>query len=272
MDESITRKENFMSKKAMAVGAVLLAAAMIGGCVPKAEVDKCVRRNEIQQNRIRELEEAQQQERLRADQCQQQLDALLKTQGFSGDKLRELEAALAEKNKLINDLTAQLGQMQLPPALSNALADWAKKAGDMVEYDEKTGLVRFKSDLTFDSGSDVVKANAQKQLAELSTILNSADAQNFDVLVVGHTDDQPISRVKNLHPTNWHLSVHRAISVEKILAGAGIVETRLSVMGFGEFRPLEPNAPGKKGNAKNRRVDIYIVPAGQIHISAKGNG
>jgi chemotaxis protein MotB len=262
-----------MNTKAMAVGTVLLAAAMMGGCVSKAEFDKCVRRNEIQQNRIRELEEAQQQERLRADQCQQQLDALLKSNGLSGDKLRELEAALAEKNKMIDQLTAQLGQLALPQELSNALADWAKKAGsDLVEYDEKTGLVRFKSDLTFDSGSDVVKANAQKQLTELSAILNSADAQKFDILVVGHTDDQPIARVKDRHPTNWHLSAHRAISVEKILSGAGIAETRLSVMGFGEFRPLEPNAPDKKGNAKNRRVDIYIVPAGQIHISAKGNG
>jgi chemotaxis protein MotB len=261
-----------MNRKMIAAAAVFAVSMLIGGCVPKAEFDKCVRRNEIQQERIRALEDAEQQARLRAEQCQQQLDMLLKERGLSGDKLSALQAALAEKDKLINDLTAQLGKIALPEALSNALADWAKKAGDMVEYDEKTGIVRFKSDLTFDSGSDVVKANAQKQLTELSTILNSADAQKFDILVVGHTDDQPIKRVAQQHPTNWHLSAHRAISVEKILSGAGIVETRLSVMGFGEFRPLEPNAPDHKGNARNRRVDIYIVPAGQIHISAKSGG
>ncbi len=43
---------------------------------------------------------------------------------------------------------------------------------------------------------------------------------------------------------------------------SGVEATRLSVRGFGEYRPLEPNAAGKKGNPKNRRVEIYIVPAG----------
>jgi len=37
---------------------------------------------------------------------------------------------------------------------------------------------------------------------------------------------------------------------------------RLSVRAFGEYRPIEPNQPGKKGNPKNRRVEIYIVPEG----------
>jgi outer membrane protein OmpA-like peptidoglycan-associated protein len=42
----------------------------------------------------------------------------------------------------------------------------------------------------------------------------------------------------------------------------GIEPTRISERGFGEFRPVVPNAPGKKGNAQNRRVEIYIVPRG----------
>ena len=42
----------------------------------------------------------------------------------------------------------------------------------------------------------------------------------------------------------------------------GIEATRISERGFGEFRPVVPNAPGKKGNAQNRRVEIYIVPRG----------
>jgi len=42
----------------------------------------------------------------------------------------------------------------------------------------------------------------------------------------------------------------------------GIEAARLSTRGFGEYRPLEPNGANKTGNAKNRRVEIYIVPAG----------
>jgi flagellar motor protein MotB len=36
----------------------------------------------------------------------------------------------------------------------------------------------------------------------------------------------------------------------------------LSVRGFGEFRPVEPNKPNHQGNAKNRRVEIFIVAKG----------
>jgi chemotaxis protein MotB len=42
----------------------------------------------------------------------------------------------------------------------------------------------------------------------------------------------------------------------------GIESTRLSVRGFGEFRPIAPNAPDKKGNAANRRVEMFIVYKG----------
>jgi len=78
---------------------------------------------------------------------------------------------------------------------------------------------------------------------------------------------RPATRQK--HPTNWHLSAHRAIAVEKVLAQAGMNEIRLAVMGMGEFRPIEPNKPNQEGNPRNRRVEIYIVPAGQIRIAAE---
>jgi chemotaxis protein MotB len=42
----------------------------------------------------------------------------------------------------------------------------------------------------------------------------------------------------------------------------GIDPVRLSGRGFGEYRPVAANAPNKGGNAKNRRVEIYIIPKG----------
>ena len=64
------------------------------------------------------------------------------------------------------------------------------------------------------------------------------------------------------HPTNWHLSAHRAISVLKVMAGSKVDPKRMSARGFGEYRPVEPNKPNKGGNPRNRRVEIYIVPKG----------
>jgi len=242
---------------------VIAASAMLGGCVSRAEYDKCVNRNQIQQERIQALEAAVEAEKLRADQFKQQLDQIMKEKDYWQKKIDALQAALNEKNGIIDQLSKQVGQTALPPELSSALADWAK-GSDLVEYDEKTGIVRFKSDLLFASGSDEVKGSAQKQIVELSKILNTQVAQQFDILIVGHTDDQPIRFAAAKHPTNWHLSAHRAISVEKVLASAGMQETRMSVMGLGEFRPIAPNEPNNRGNAKNRRVDIYIVPAGSL--------
>jgi len=96
------------------------------------------------------------------------------------------------------------------------------------------------------------------------TVLNSEEAKGFDVIVAGHTDDMPVSKPETRlkHPTNWHLSAHRGISVVDLMISDGVIPNRLSVRGFGEFRPVEPNKPDKKGNAKNRRVEIFIVAKG----------
>ncbi len=199
-------------------------------------------------------------------------DLISKLIGTNHKKIEALQATLTAKQALIKQLSGQVGATALPTPLTNALADWARNS-DMVDFNEKTGIVRLKSDLLFDKGSDSVQTAAADALKSFSAILNSTSAQGFDVLIVGHTDDIPVKKPATLakHPTNWHLSAHRAISVEKALAAAGCDEQRLSVMGMGQFRPIEPNLPGQKGNPKNRRVEIYIVPAGQIHIAGAVN-
>jgi chemotaxis protein MotB len=143
------------------------------------------------------------------------------------------------------------------------LEDFARD-NDMVTYDASMGIVKFKSDLLFEKGSDVVSPTAIESVKSLCGILNTEQAKEFDVIVAGHTDDIPISRpeTKAKHPTNWHLSAHRAISVADVMIDTGIVPQRVSVRGFSEYRPVAPNAPGKKGNPQNRRVEIYIVPKG----------
>jgi chemotaxis protein MotB len=134
----------------------------------------------------------------------------------------------------------------------------------MITFDETTGMVKFKSDLLFEKGSDVVAAEATGPVKKLCEIINSKEAEGFDIIIAGHTDDIPIKKSATMsqHPTNWHLSAHRAIAVEKMMESDGVQPTRMSVRGFGEYRPLEANEAGKKGNPKNRRVEIYLVPTG----------
>lgn len=155
------------------------------------------------------------------------------------------------------------GGASLPVELSTMLEDFAK-GKEMIEYDPNRGIVKFKSDLLFESGSDVVAPAAGEVIKALCKILNSEQGKKFDVIIAGHTDDIRIGKTetREKHPTNWHLSAHRAISVLDIMSSSGISSERMSVRGFGEFRPIAPNAPNKKGNSQNRRVEIYIVPQG----------
>ena len=242
------------------------------GCVSRADYDRCVNRNQIQMERIARLESAQEAEKLKTEQLRQQYQLNSQKEGYWQQQTQALQAALDAKNAELDRL-AQLvgkGQVTLPPELSNELAEWARQSGsDLVSYDEQSGIVRFKSDLLFAKGQDTVAPAAAEKLTALAKIMNSPAAQNLDMLIVGHTDDIPIKKPATLarHPNNWYLSAHRAIAVESVLAHAGIAEKRLAVMGMGALRPIAPNAPHHKGNPKNRRVEIYIVPAGQIHLT-----
>ena len=52
------------------------------------------------------------------------------------------------------------------------------------------------------------------------------------------------------------------------MADAGVNEKRTAAVAMGEFRPIVDNKPGKGGHPKNRRVEIYIVPAKQIRTGS----
>lgn len=149
----------------------------------------------------------------------------------------------------------------LPAQTSVALIQLTKDNPELLSYDPAKGLVRLKSDFTFALGSDQVTAGAEPVLAALGEICSPDQAGDLQVLIVGHTDDMPIARpqTRAKHPTNWHLSVHRAIAVMDVLKKS-MPEQRLAVMGFGQWRPVEPNQPGQRGNPANRRVEIFIVP------------
>jgi chemotaxis protein MotB len=238
--------------------------AFIAGCGPS----DLQTQNQRQGQHISDLESQLGAAQLQLDQLKRKLEAAEATGGVEVDALRQKLAALeedvAKKNAMIKSMQDRLlGGSPLPVELNTALEDFAK-GNDMVEYDASRGMVKFKSDLLFDKGSDVVAPQAAEAVKTLSGILDGEQAKKFDIIVAGHTDDIPILKpqTRAAHPTNLALSCHRAISVIELMQKDGIEPKRLSARGFGEWRPLEPNAPNKGGNPKNRRVEIYIVPAG----------
>ncbi len=150
------------------------------------------------------------------------------------------------------------------------LAAFAAANSDLLSYDTAKGRIRLLSDVTFTLASDQVKEQTKPVLAALAQICSAEQAEDCRVLIVGHTDDVPIvhEETKAKHPTNWHLSVHRAIAVKDVLK-KHMPEDRLAVMGFGEFKPIAENAPNKQGNPLNRRVEIFVI-AGDMAVPSAG--
>ena len=181
------------------------------------------------------------------------------------DANQELRGGFTDLKKMYDELASKpRGLPALPEQLNEALVKFAEANPNMAEYDAQNGMVKFKSDLTFPLGSAKVKSEAAAMLAKLVKILNDPGAKEFAIYVAGHTDDVPIRRVRRRHPTNWYLSVHRAVGVQEELTKSGLNPKRIAVMGFGESHPIAPNKPNKKGNKQNRRVEIWIVPAGSF--------
>ncbi len=188
------------------------------------------------------------------------------------DDMRKM--ALSELERLAGRQT--LGDItivgsKLPEQLDAAIKRFAEQHPSMVDYDPARGSVKWKADLLFALGSDVVKQSSIDVLRGFSEVIKLPAAADFEVIVVGHTDNRPIVKpdTKQRHPTNWHLSAHRAIAVAGILQRSGYSPSRVGVMGYGQYRPMADNSK-EEGASQNRRVEIYLVPRGSIvQASAK---
>ena len=246
---------------------VLVGAVLLSGCISQEQYNSVKAQNRIQQQQIVDLESALSDAKIQLEQCQTQLvsleDRVGKEGGLKDEEIAALERDIAAKKALIAQMQMRLLQsgVALPPELSMKLQDFAE-GNDMVVFDANTGVLKFKSDVLFKPGSAKVETGAVSAIKSFCSIMNSSEAKAFDIIVAGHTDDQPIRASKARHPTNWHLSAHRAIGVLLTMEQNGIASKRLSARGLSEYRPVAENKPDKKGNPLNRRVELYIVPSG----------
>lgn len=267
------------------LGGVTFAWVAASGCVPRDEYlrtdfarRKAVERADAME---RELEDA----RLKAmalererESMKNELDAktaMAETLAAENERLdalrKRLQAQLDQAGRLGE---VQVVEVKLPPELDRALKEFAEKYPADVEYDPLRGAVRWKSDLTFALGSDVVRDSAKPSLKAFSEIVNSPAASAFEVVIVGHTDNVRISpNTAKKFPTNWHLSAHRSVAVAFALNQYGVSYERLGVMGYGEHRPRVPN-PASGGCEANRRVEIFLVARGEhpTDMGAAGGG
>jgi len=250
------------------LGGAILAGGV--GCVSQQEYDNLADANLANSERLAELRSEntglqQEIERRqgRIGELESQIGGLEETRNSMRDQIANAQGELSNFESRLRSISLS----GLDPETDRRLRDLASTQPDLMTYDADNGVIRFTSDLTFASGSSTVRTTAQGALNTLASVLLESEASGYDILVVGHTDNQPISRSKNQYPTNRHLSAHRAIAVSEAMQKAGLPAARVLVSGWGQFDPLTANnASG--GTAANRRVEVFLMPAGSFRTGS----
>lgn len=159
------------------------------------------------------------------------------------EKIEELSSRLEELNQARRLLEERLGQ---------EIQDKQVK----LEMLGKGLVITVVGDLLFDSGRAQIRREAYPLLDKVSSVLK--EMPEFNVGIEGHTDNQPI--MHSGWKSNWELSSARALSVLHYLVNEkGISPSRLSAIGYGEYRPVASN-DARQGRQLNRRVEIVILP------------
>jgi chemotaxis protein MotB len=170
----------------------------------------------------------------------------------SADAAASMKLRLRELQEGLPDVYVE--RAKLEAEIRKALELDTKKLPITVSQDERGVVVHLQEELLFPSGSADLKSTSLETLDRLAGVLRTLPN---DVRIEGHTDDVPIKTA--VFPSNWHLSVGRALNVGYYLIEKhGMNPEKVSVVGYSEYRPLFPNTT-EENRARNRRVDIVVV-------------
>ena len=97
---------------------------------------------------------------------------------------------------------------------------------------------------------------------ELDNIIEHLRKKNYNAIEIhGHTD---AIGEKNF---NVRLSINRAETIQKLIIENGIPSNKITILGFGEERPLVPNQRIRE--PKNRRVEVWVIDNTKNNRSAE---
>ena len=143
-------------------------------------------------------------------------------------------------------------------AIQNELSQLLKDDNRIkLEMKEKGLVITLANNILFDSGKAKIKKDAHPILDDISVVIDTV-AVKQGIGIEGHTDNVPIKH--SGWKSNRELSTARANNVYHYIVGQGVDPSRITTMGYGQYRPVAPNDT-KIGRSENRRVEIVILPA-----------
>jgi type VI secretion system protein ImpK len=166
-----------------------------------------------------------------------------------------IEAALAGSAETVDyPATAPARANRLEQLLAS---EESAKRLTVEEFGGKT-VVTLTAPELFRSGSARVNPDLYQTLRAVALALNQVPGR---VVIVGHTDDQPVRSVR--FADNFDLSRQRAVAVAELLKPALTTPGRLEWQGAGSTQPRYKPVDAAENRARNRRVEIIQVePAG----------
>jgi type VI secretion system protein ImpK len=141
------------------------------------------------------------------------------------------------------------------PTLKQLLAADESRGELSVEEDGGRTRVTMLTPTLFASGSATVNPAHTTMMRRLAEALDQVPGR---VLVVGHTDDQPLRSFQ--YKDNFELSRERAVSVVRMLQPVLGNPSRVEYTGVGSSQPRYRPESDPANRARNRRVEIIHVP------------
>lgn len=182
---------------------------------------------------------------------EQALLARISALGAELEKYREV-AALGEEQ------IARLLEAQ--ESLKAGLGEYLESNRLGIRQEAQRLVLQLSDQILFDSGRDAIKPAGLAVLREVGEVIKGRIGV-LDVQIGGHADNVPVSAVREgLLASNWGLSAARAVNVARFFVDdVGIDPTRVSAVGYGEYRPIASNDT-PEGRALNRRIEIVLIP------------
>ncbi|MBX4259199.1 OmpA family protein [Clostridium estertheticum] len=132
-----------------------------------------------------------------------------------------------------------------------------KKLESIVEIktDNRGVIIQLRENIIFESGNAEIIDKSKPVLNSINALISTFPN---DIVIEGHTDNEPISNSK--YKNNWQLSSDRALQVlEYFVVTKGQAHpNRFKSVACGEYQPIEKNN-SDANRALNRRVNILIV-------------
>ena len=223
------------------------------------------------------------------DQLRDQKSALEESLNQAQQEADDLRTLLDEKEETLAQTSQE--RTQLAQDLATLEQEIASKEGQLAELENQVGVLRTSlnskeeaveelrgeldqlnikleetsrgltmtivNSLIFEPGRAELSTEGNELIGNVAGIIKER-FPNRELLIEGHTDNQPI--VHSGWRSNWELGAARALNILHELTGEhGIDPALVSATSYGETRPTTTNAT-EEGRAQNRRAVIVILP------------